>query len=247
VTTSEPSAPRHVILSGGSRGLGMTLATALLDAGYCVSTFSRRPSGFTESLAGHERFGFATADLAAPASLSAFVKEAVARFGPPDGLVNSAGIAVDGLLATMPEDRIDAVLAVNLAGTMKLTRLVVREMLTTNRPGAILTISSIIGLRGYSGLAAYAATKGGLDAMTRALARELGGRGIRVNAVAPGYIETEMTHGLSAEQTRQIVRRTPLGRLGLPGDVVGPVLFLLSDAAAFITGQALVVDGGITV
>ena len=246
MTTSEPSARRHVILSGGSRGLGMTLASALLDAGYCVSTFSRRPSGFTESLAGHGHFGFATADLAAPATLAAFVRGAVARFGPPDGLVNSAGIAVDGILATMPEDRIDAVLAVNLAGTLKLTRLVVREMLTTNRPGAILTISSIIGLRGYTGLAAYAATKGGLDAMTRALARELGGRGIRVNAVAPGYLETEMTHGLSAPQTRQIVGRTPMGRLGLPGDVVGPVLFLLSDAAAFITGQVLVVDGGIT-
>jgi 3-oxoacyl-[acyl-carrier protein] reductase len=119
-------------------------------------------------------------------------------------------------------------------------------MLSSNEPASIVNISSIIGLRGYSGLSAYSATKGGLDAMTRALARELGGRRIRVNSVAPGYLETEMTNGLSAAQKQQIVRRTPLGRLGQPRDVVGPVLFLLSDAAEFMTGQTLVLDGGIT-
>jgi 3-oxoacyl-[acyl-carrier protein] reductase len=119
-------------------------------------------------------------------------------------------------------------------------------MLLSRQPGSIVNISSIIGLRGYSGLAAYAATKGGLDAMTRALARELGERRIRVNSVAPGYLETEMTHGLDQAHRQQIVRRTPLGRLGEPRDVVGPVLFLLSDAAEFVTGQVLVVDGGIT-
>jgi 3-oxoacyl-[acyl-carrier protein] reductase len=120
-------------------------------------------------------------------------------------------------------------------------------MLLSKTGGSIVNISSIIGLRGYSGLSAYAATKGGMDAMTRALARELGERRIRVNSVAPGYLETEMTHGLDDRQREQIVRRTPLGRLGNPQDVVGPVSFLLSDRAEFITGQVITVDGGITV
>jgi 3-oxoacyl-[acyl-carrier protein] reductase len=142
--------------------------------------------------------------------------------------------------------KMDMLEAVNLTGTLELTRLVVRSKLVSNEPASIVNIWSIIGLRGYSGLAASAVTKGGLDAMTRALARELGGRRIRVNSVAPGYLETEMTDGLSDAQRQQIVRRTPLGRLGQPRDVAGPVLFLLSDAAEFITGQTLVVDGGIT-
>ena len=119
-------------------------------------------------------------------------------------------------------------------------------MLLETGGGSIVNISSIVGLRGYSGLSAYAATKGGIDAMTRALARELGERQIRVNSIAPGYLETEMTHGLDERQKDQIVRRTPLGRLGRPEDVAGVVRFLLSDQARFITGQTLVVDGGIT-
>jgi 3-oxoacyl-[acyl-carrier protein] reductase len=246
MTSAKPVAENHVILSGGSRGLGMALATALLEAGYRVSTFSRRGSEFTDSLTNDSRFFFAAADMSDTESVTRFAAAAVERFGSPCGLINCAGIAVDGVLAMMPEDRIDDVLRVNLGGTLHLTRLVIRSMLLCPRPGAIINISSIIGLRGYSGLAAYAATKGGLDAMTRALARELGGRGIRVNSVAPGYLETEMTHGLDESQKQQIIRRTPLNRLGVPADVVGPVLFLLSDAARFITGQVLVVDGGIT-
>jgi 3-oxoacyl-[acyl-carrier protein] reductase len=234
------------MLSGGSRGLGVAIVEALLWAGYRVSTFSRRPTEFVESLSSHERFWFATSDMADPGALARFVSAAIERFGHIGGLINCAGIAVDGVLAMMPEERIDTVVGVNLIGALKLTRLVVRSMLSSNQPASIVNISSIVGLRGYSGLAAYAATKGGLDAMTRALARELGGRRIRVNSVAPGYLETEMTHGLSTDQKQQIVRRTPLGRLGQPRDVVGPVLFLLSDAAEFMTGQTLVLDGGIT-
>jgi 3-oxoacyl-[acyl-carrier protein] reductase len=237
---------RHVLISGGSRGLGKAIVEALLAAGYRVSTFSRKPTPFTDALRDHERFLFQSADAADLASLAGFVEAARARFGPPFGLVNCAGIAVDGVLAAMRPDQIDNVLSVNLGGALHLSRLVIREMLLHNQGGCILNVSSIIGLRGYNGLAAYAATKAGMDAMTRALARELGGRSIRVNSVAPGYLETEMTHGLDDQQRQQIVRRTPLGRLGTPDDVVGPVLFLLSDAARFITGQVLVVDGGIT-
>jgi 3-oxoacyl-[acyl-carrier protein] reductase len=238
---------RHVIVSGGSRGLGKALVEGLLSEGYRVSTFSRSATEFTDSLSVNPSFFFSAADISDGEKVTDFVAAAESKFGIPYGLVNCAGVAVDGVLATFPESEIERVIGINLVGTLALSRLVVRRMLLSQVGGSIINISSIIGLRGYSGLSAYAATKGGIDAMTRALARELGERKIRVNSVAPGYLETEMTHGLDAAQRQQIVRRTPLGRLGTPQDVVGPVSFLLSDQAQFITGQVLVVDGGITV
>jgi 3-oxoacyl-[acyl-carrier protein] reductase len=238
---------RHVIVSGGSRGLGKALVEGLLGEGYLVSTFSRSATEFTDSQARNANFYFVAADIADKENVAEFVASAESKFGIPYGLVNCAGVAVDGVLATFPESEIERVIEVNLVGTLSLTRQVVRRMLLSQAGGSIVNISSIIGVRGYSGLTAYAATKGGIDAMTRALGRELGDRRIRVNSVAPGYLETEMTHGLDARQREQIVRRTPLGRLGNPQDVVGPVCFLISDRAEFITGQVLVVDGGITV
>jgi 3-oxoacyl-[acyl-carrier protein] reductase len=143
------------------------------------------------------------------------------------------------------EDDVDTVIDLNLKASIEMTRLVVRRMLPRGA-GRIVNVSSVIGLRGYRGLAVYAATKAGLDAMTRALARELGSRGITVNSVAPGYLRTEMSHGLDEAQLGQIERRTPLGRLGNPEDVAGAVQFLVSPEAAFITGHVLVVDGGLT-
>lgn len=237
---------KHVIISGGSRGLGQVLVEALLSAGYCVSACSRSKTPFTESSRSKEHFFFQEADIASTQSITDFVRNAEQKLGPPTGLINCAGIAVDGVLATITDDQIEQTLAINLSGTLRLTRTVLRRMLVQRNPASIISISSIIGLRGYSGLSAYAASKGGMDAMTRSLARELGERNIRVNSIAPGYLETEMTHGLDAGQREQIVRRTPLGRLGQPQDVVGMVLFLLSDAASFITGQTMVIDGGIT-
>ena len=159
--------------------------------------------------------------------------------------LNNAGVALDGVLAMANYADIEKTLGINLFGALATTREVLRSMLIKKR-GRIINISSIIGNRGYSGLSVYAATKGGLDAMTRSLARELGSRRITVNSIAPGYLETEMTHGLSDSQKGQIVRRTPLGRLGTPEDIVGLVLYLLSDDAAFLTGQVITVDGGIT-
>ncbi len=237
---------KHIVISGGSRGLGETLVKGLLQAGYCVSTFSRTATAFTDQLSGEKNFFYATADVSDETSIAAFLKCAEQKFGLPYGLINCAGVAADGVLATLSDDAIKKVLDVNLKGPIVLTKLVARKMLLGKGGGAILNISSIVGLRGYNGLAVYSATKGGLDAMTRALARELGRRNIRVNSIAPGYLETEMTHGLDAEQRNQIVRRTPLGRLGRPEDVVGATLFLLSPAAEFITGHVLIVDGGIT-
>ena len=246
MSAAQPAADQHVCVSGGSRGLGKALVQGILDAGYRVSTFSRRGTPFTDSLAGNPNAHFEELDIADTHRIRAFLAEAEKQLGPPLGLVNCAGIAVEGVLATMGDADLQRVISVNLVGTLSLTREVVRRMLVGGRGGSIVNVSSIIGLRGYSGLAAYGATKGGIDAMTRALARELGDRRIRVTSLAPGYLETDMTDGLSGEQRQQIVRRTPLGRLGVSEDVVGALLFLLSDASAFMTGQVLVVDGGIT-
>ena len=147
----------------------------------------------------------------------------------------------------MPVETITKLVSVNVAGTLIFTRLVARRLLLAKTGGVILNISTVSALRGFKGLAAYAYTKGGIDSFTRALARELGELNIRVNSIAPGYYDTEMSRDLSAEHREQILRRTPLGRLGRAEDVVGPTLFLLSEQASFVNGQTLVVDGGASV
>jgi 3-oxoacyl-[acyl-carrier protein] reductase len=239
--------PRHVIISGGSRGLGKSLVEALLAAGYRVSTFSRARTEFIDQRASHPALFFERADICDSQTLSRFLDQAKEKFGLPYGLVNCAGVATVGVLPLLRESQVDQAIATNLRGTLILTRLALRQMRLRGGGGSIVNISSVVGLRGYRGMAVYAATKGGIDAMTRALARELGSWGIRVNSVAPGYLRTEMSESLKHEQLEKILRRTPLGRLGVPEDVVGPVKFLLSDESAFVTGQNLVVDGGITV
>jgi 3-oxoacyl-[acyl-carrier protein] reductase len=235
------------LVSGGSRGLGLDILRALVGDGYRVATFSRKPTESLQRLIQEspEQVLFQRADMSDEASLEDFVKQVEEELGPIHVLVNNAGIAVEGLLPIMNPDEIDNVVQVNLVGTLKLTRLVTRMMLL-RKSGVILNISSIVGIRGYRGLAAYSATKAALDGMTRSLARELGNVNIRVNSIAPGYLETEMTGLLDEEERAQIIRRTPLGRLGNPADVAGLVCFLVSDAAGFITGQSIVVDGGIT-
>lgn len=236
-----------VLVSGGSRGLGAAICGSLLDLDCRVAAFSRTSTPEVESMKarGGDRFLFLEGDMGDEGSLEKVVAAVESDLGPIEGLVNNAGMAVDGILAVMPVADIERLIDVNLTGTLRLTRLVTRKMIVRSS-GSIVNISSIIGRRGYSGLAVYSATKAGMEGMTRALARELGPRGIRVNAVAPGYLETEMTHGLDDRQRGQIVRRTPLGRLGRADDVLGAVRFLLSQESAFITGQTLVVDGGIT-
>lgn len=236
-----------ILISGGSRGLGLAIVKRLLKEGYQVATFSRSVTEEFERLRDEyrDRLFYFYGDMAKSETMEDVVKKIEKDIGPIEVLINNAGIASDGLLATMPPGQIEQLISINLTGTILLSRLVVRRMIVRCR-GNVLTISSIIGLRGYAGLAAYSATKAGLDGMTRALARELGPRNIRVNAIAPGYLETEMTGKLDERQRSQITRRTPMGRLGLPEDVVGVVCFLLSPASAFITGQTIVVDGGIT-
>ncbi len=237
-----------MLISGGSRGLGLALARALLVEGYSVSTFARRASG--EMIALHRewpgRFCFGEVDILAAVALKAFVRSAVNQFGELYGVINNSAIVQDGVLATLPEIEIGRMLNVNLEGALRLSRLGIRSMLKGNSGGRILNISSIIGLRGYSGLAVYSATKAGLDGLTRGLARELGPRQITVNSIAPGYMETELSEGLGADKLQQIVRRTPLGRLATTGDVVPTCIFLLGEDSAMITGQTIIVDGGIS-
>jgi 3-oxoacyl-[acyl-carrier protein] reductase len=241
------SEPRTVIVTGGSRGLGAGLVRSFLDAGDRVATCSRSPTPETDAWTAElgERFLFEALDVTDRPAAGAFVGNVVERFGHVDVLVNNAGVARDGVIGLLRDDDVDTVIDLNLKATIEMTRLVVRRMLPRGA-GRIVNVSSVIGLRGYRGLAVYAATKAGLDAMTRALARELGSRGITVNSVAPGYLRTEMSHGLDEAQLGQIERRTPLGRLGSPEDVAGAVRFLVSPEAAFITGHVLVVDGGLT-
>lgn len=237
---------RVILISGGSRGLGLALVRHFLSAGDQVATFSRSPSADISAIQSEplaDRFLYQSVDAADADALEQFVKTVHERFGRIDALINNAGIAHDGVLAMMPDQRIDQMLSVNLRSSLLLAKECSRLMLVQGG-GAIVNISSIIGEHGFSGLAAYAATKAGMLGMTRALARELGPRKIRVNAVAPGYLETEMSQELNESQRNQIIRRTPLGRLGQVEDVVHAVDFLLSPAASFITGQTLTVDGG---
>jgi 3-oxoacyl-[acyl-carrier protein] reductase len=241
--------PRVALVTGGSRGLGAGLVQAFLDAGYCVETCARTTTdtvrAWEEDPEYKERFHFRTTDVADPAEAERFVKEAAERWRRIDVLVNNAGVAREGVIGLFGDEALDQVVDLNLKGTVYVTRAASRVMLA-RRAGAIINISSVVGLSGYRGLSVYGATKAALDGLTRALARELGSRGITVNSVAPGYLRTEMSHGLDEDQLGQIARRTPLGRLGEPDDVARAVLFLCDPTNTFLTGQVVAVDGGLT-
>ncbi|MFY8221886.1 MAG: SDR family NAD(P)-dependent oxidoreductase, partial [Pirellulales bacterium] len=236
----------HSLVSGGSRGLGLAVVERLLARGDSVATFSRSGSEALAALAAKHpgRLLIESLDAADASALRGFVERAAAAFGSIDHCIANAAIAHEGVLATATDAEIDAMLAVNLRGSIVLVREAVRQMLVKAEQPSVTLVSSIVASHGSPGLAVYAATKAGLEGFARSLARELGPRGIRVNAVAPGFLETDLSASLSADNRSRIIRRTPLGRLGLPADVVGAIDFLSSPRAAFITGQVLTIDGG---
>ncbi len=240
-----------VVVTGGSRGLGLGIVVDLLKQGYPIATCSRSRSGeLDDLLSRHSPAGglfWRACRVGQEAEEEEFMSAALEWAGERKlyGLINNAGIAGDGILATFPKVDIEEIIRVNLLGAIRMARLALRAMLTARAGGRIINIGSIIGSSGSAGLAAYAASKAGLDGLTRSLAREAGPRGITVNSVAPGYLETDMSNGLSPDERGRIVRRTPAGRLGAVADVVPLIRFLLSEDASFITGQSIRVDGGI--
>jgi 3-oxoacyl-[acyl-carrier protein] reductase len=232
------------LVTGGSRGIGAAVAHELGSAGARVAVNYRSSADAAEQIA-EEIGGIAVeGDVSDPVAVGALVEQVEGALGDLDCLVNNAGVTRDGLIARMSDDDWDAVIETNLRGTFNTCRAVSRKMLR-RRSGSIVNLTSVVGIHGNPGQANYAASKAGIIGLTKALARELGARGVRVNAVAPGYIDTELTGVLPEEVRNAILGSTPLGRLGEPEDVARAVRFLCSDESAFVTGAVLLVDGGL--
>jgi 3-oxoacyl-[acyl-carrier protein] reductase len=242
-------AGRVALVTGGSRGIGRATALALAREGAAVVvSYRARKEEAEATVSAIEAAGAPAAavqaDVTRSEDVESMVAQALARFGRIDVLVNNAGITRDNLLLTMPEDDWHDVIATNLDGAFHTTRAVVKDMLA-RRQGRIINVSSMISERFGIGQANYAASKGGINAFTRALARELGPKGITVNAVAPGLIATEMSAEAVARVANDRGRLPRLGRVGSPDDVAPVIVFLASDEARYVTGQILHVDGGL--
>ena len=236
----------------GGRGIGRGIAIALAEQGADVIITARTnvadAEAVAEAVVGVGRRGIAVAcDVSDSASVDALFEQAKTELGRVDILVNNAGITRDTLLLRMSDDDWDQVMSANLKGTFLCTRAAAKLMLKQRAAGRIVNITSIMGQVGNPGQANYSASKAGIIGFTRTVARELGSRGITVNAVAPGFIETQMTDAVKEDVRAGILSKVPLGRLGTPEDVGAAVAFLASDAASYITGQVITVDGGMTV
>lgn len=231
---------RNVVVTGGTRGIGLGIARELAHRGYHVVAIAR-----TRPQLELDRFSFLSWDLAAAGSLHELASTLRQRFGPVYGLVNNAGIGTHGILSTMPESQIEQLVRMNVTAPITLTKYLIRPMMTA-RAGRVVNIASVVAATGYSGLSVYGATKAALVGFTRSLAREVGPLGITVNAVSPGFIDTEMTHGLTDQQRYKIASRSALQRLTRIEDVVAAVAFLMSEDAANITGTVVTVDAGNT-
>ena len=231
---------KRALVTGASRGIGRGIAEELARAGADVVVGYRSGSEEAQELAEAIGGRAVQADVSDPDEAKRLVDEA----GDLDVLVNNAGITRDGLLARMPDADWRDVLETNLSGAFYTCRAVTRGMMR-RRSGSIVNVSSIVGVHGNPGQTNYSAAKAGLIGFTKALARELGGRGVRANVVAPGYVTTRLTDVLPDDLKEAMLANTPLGRLGSPQDVAGAVRFLASDEASFITGEVLLVDGGL--
>jgi 3-oxoacyl-[acyl-carrier protein] reductase len=242
---------RSAIVTGGSRGLGLHIVRKLVAEGYRVIIIARKKSEQLESAmreAENSRPGslhFISFDLSEIQDIPQLVAGIHKDFGPMWGLVNNAALGLDGVLATMHNSQIESLMRVNMLSPIILTKYVARQMMA-NGGGRIVNVASIIGFTGYSGLSVYGATKASMIGFTRSLAREVGRLGVTVNAVAPGFVDTDMTQGLGDERRQQIARRSALRRLPDGTDVANAVDFLLGDGARSITGTVLTVDAGNT-
>jgi 3-oxoacyl-[acyl-carrier protein] reductase len=242
-------AGKTALVTGASRGIGRDIAAALAAEGAAVMCVATNEALLKEAVGAIEGKGgkaaYAVADVADAGQAEAVVERVVKEWGRLDVLVNNAGITRDNLLMRMKDEEWERVLAVNLKGAFHLIRAAARPMMK-QRSGRIVNVASVVGLIGNPGQANYAASKGGMIAMTKSVARELGSRGITANTVCPGFIETEMTGKLTEDQKKALFSNIALGRFGRTTDVAGVVAFLAGPAAEYITGQDIVVDGGMT-
>jgi 3-oxoacyl-[acyl-carrier protein] reductase len=240
---------RNVLVTGGSRGIGLAIARRLAESGnYNVIAIARRESdGLEQAIrgTGAARLHFRAFDLGRTDKIPGFVKEVRGAFGAIYGLINNAGIGTEGLLATMHNSQIEGLIRLNVLSPIVLTKYVVRHMMV-DREGRIINISSIIGSTGYNGLSVYAASKAATAGFTRSLAREVGKLGITVNAIAPGFVDTELTRSLDDDGRRRIAGRSALRRLPEADDVASMVEYLLGEGGRNITGTELTVDAGNT-
>jgi 3-oxoacyl-[acyl-carrier protein] reductase len=232
------------LVTGGARGIGEAISRELARAGARVAVGYRSGQEAADAVAAEIGGTAIQGNVGDPVEAQAVIERVEEELGDVDVLVNNAGVTRDTLIARMSDEDWEEVIETNLRGTFNTCRAVSRKMLR-RRSGAIVNVTSVVGLHGNIGQANYAASKAGIIGLTKALARELGTRGVRVNAVAPGYISTALTDVLSEEIRGTILGNTPLGRLGEPVDVASAVRFLCSDEAAFITGEVLLVDGGL--
>jgi 3-oxoacyl-[acyl-carrier protein] reductase len=242
---------RNVIVTGGSKGLGLCIARKLACAGYRAIAIARKETDQLKS-AMHDvpqgsagSIEFVPFDLEVIADIPELVKKLKKDWGPIYGLVNNAAVGSDGVLANMQNSQIEQLVRLNTLSPIVLTKYVVRSMMA-NGGGRIVNISSIVASNGYSGLSVYSATKASMLGFTRSLAREVGPMGVNVNSVAPGFLDTEMTHSLGDEHRQKIARRSALGRLACVEDVADAVEYLLSERAKSITGTVITVDAGNT-